>query len=55
MMVHNNQELTKTIKKTLLIFPEAVLIQTDDEDSSELVVQLVSDAAAKEIIRYNNP
>ena len=55
MMIHNNQELIKIIKKILLIFPEAILIQTIDEDSSELTVQLVNDTAAKEIIRYNNP
>ena len=55
MMIHNNQELIKTIKKILLIFPEAILIQTVDEDSERLILQLVNDTAAKEIIKYDNP
>ena len=55
LMIHNNQELIKTIKKILLIFPEAILIQTVDEDTGKLVVQLVNDTAVKEIIEYNNP
>ena len=55
MMIHNNQELTKTIKKILLIFPEAILIQTVDNNSGRFVVQLVNDTAAKEIIKYNDP
>ena len=55
MMIHNNQELIKTIKKILLIFPEAILIQTVDEDSEKLILQLVNDTAKKEIIKYDNP
>lgn len=55
MMIHNNQELINTIKKILLIFPEGILIQTVDEKSGKLVVQLVNDTAAKEIIEYSEP
>ena len=55
MMIHNNQELNKTIKKILLIFPEAILIQTINNNSGKFVVQLVKNTAAKEIIKYDNP
>ena len=55
MMIHNNQELIKIIKKILLIFPEAILIQTVDKNTGKLVVQLVNDTAAKEIIKYQSP
>ena len=55
MLIHNNEELVKTIKKILQIFPEGILIQTLDQDSEKLVVQLVNDTAAKEIIEYPNP
>ena len=54
-LIHNNEELVKTIKKILQIFPEGILIQTLDQDSEKLVVQLVNDTAAKEIIEYPNP
>ena len=55
MMIHNNQELNKTIKKILLIFPEAILIQTINDNSGKFVVQLVKNTTAKEIIKYDNP
>ena len=55
MMIHNNKELNKTIKKILLIFPEAILIQTINDNSGIFVVQLVKNTAAKEIIKYDDP
>ena len=39
----------------LLIFPEAILIQTINDNSGKFVVQLVKNTAAKEIIKYDNP
>ena len=55
MLIHSNQELTKTIKKILQIFPEGILIQILDENSGKLIVQFVNDTVTKEIIDYKDP
>ena len=54
MLIHNNQELVKAIKKILQIFPEGILIQTLDKNSRKLIIQFVNDTATKEIVKYSN-
>ena len=49
-LIYNNQKLINTIKKILKIFPESILIQTQDQKSGKLIVQFVNDTAAKEMI-----
>ena len=52
-VIHNNSELIKTIKKILEVFPEGIVIQSLDKRSQELVVQFANDAAAKDVINYD--
>ena len=52
-VIHNNSELIKTIKKILEVFPEGIVIQSLDKHSQELVVQFANEAAAKEVINYD--
>ena len=54
MLIHNNQELVKAIKKILQIFSEGILIQTLDKNSRKLIAQFVNDTATKEIVKYSN-
>ena len=51
-VIHNNSELIKTIKKILEVFPEGIVIQSLDKRSQELVVQFANEAAAKNVISY---
>ena len=52
LMIHNNQDLIKTIKRILEVFPEAIIIQSFDKDTSKLVLQFTNQAAKKEVIDY---
>ena len=55
-LIQKNQELVKTIKHILQVFPEGVIIQSYQETpSKELVVKFVNDTAQKEILTYDNP
>ena len=51
-MIQNNQDLIKTIKRILEVFPEAIIIQSFDKDTSKLVLQFTNQAAKKEVIDY---
>ena len=52
LMIQNNQDLIKTIKRILEVFPEAIIIQSFDKDTSKLVLQFTNQAAKKEVIDY---
>ena len=53
-LIQKNQELVKTIKHILQVFPEGVIIQSYQETpSKELVVKFVNDTAQKEILTYD--
>ena len=54
LMIHNNQELIKTIKRILEVFPEGIIIQSFDKETKWLVIKFTNDAA-KEIINYDDP
>ena len=47
--MHKNKELIKTIKKILQVFPEGIIIQSFDQESQNLIMQFVNDAAVKNI------
>ena len=47
MLVHNNQDLTKTIKQILEIFPEGIIIQTFDKMTKNLIVKFANETAVK--------
>ena len=53
LVIHNNSELIKTIKKILEVFPEGIVIQSLDKRSQELVVQFANEAATKNVISYD--
>ena len=54
LIIHNNQELIKTIKKILEVFPEGIIIQSFDKVSNKLILQFSNEAASKEILNYEN-
>ena len=55
-LIQKNQELVRTIKHILQVFPEGVIIQSIEESQPEgLVVRFVNDTAKKEILTYENP
>ena len=49
-MIHNNQDLIKTIKKILEVFPDGIIIQSYDAKTQKFVVKFANNSAAKEII-----
>ena len=51
---HNNQQLIKTIKKVLQVFPEGIIIQSLDKNTKELIVKFVNYEAQKEIVKYED-
>ena len=53
LMIHNNQELIKTIKRIFEVFPEGIIIQSFDKEAKWLVVKFTNDTA-KEVIDYEN-
>ena len=53
--IYKNQELAKTIKNILKIFPESIIIQSIDEKSDSPIIQFVNDSAIKDIIDYDDP
>ena len=53
--IYKNQELVKTIKNILKIFPESIIIQSIDEKSDSPIIQFVNDLAIKDIIDYEDP
>ena len=53
-IMNDNQLLIKTIQKILQVFPEGIIIQTLDEKSQKLVLQFINNAAAKEILSYDD-
>ena len=54
LLIYNNQELIKTIKRILEVFPEGIIIQSFDKETKWLVIKFTNDAA-KEIINYDDP
>ena len=52
LVIHNNSELIKTIKKILEVFPEGIIIQSLDKCSQEPVVQFANEAATNDVISY---
>ena len=55
MLVHNNQDLTKTIKQILEVFPQGIIIQSIDKVTQHLIVKYVNKTSAKEILSYSDP
>ena len=55
LVIYNNQDLIKTIKKILEGFPEGIIIQSVDQKSDRLVLKFINDDAKNEIIQYEDP
>ena len=55
LLIHNNQELIKTTKNILQIFPEGIIIQTWGHTEDKLLVDFVNNTASKELLNENNP
>ena len=53
-LIHKNEELIRTIKHILQVFPEAVLIQTYDEKTKKIVIKFANDAAKRDILNYDS-
>ena len=53
-LIHKNEELVRTIKHILQVFPEAVLIQTYDEKRKNIVIKFANDAAKRDILNYDS-
>ena len=53
-LIHKNEELVRTIKHILQVFPEAVLIQTYDDKTKKFVIKFANDAAKRDILNYNS-
>ena len=54
-IMHNNQVLIETIKKILQVFPDGIIIQSLDEETQNLVLQFINNAAARDIVNYESP
>ena len=54
LVIYKNQELIKTIKRILEVFPEGIIIQSKEKNNNELLLQFVNDTASKEIISKEN-
>ena len=54
LMNHNNQELIKTMKKILQLFPEGIIIQEINEKCNLLPVEFINNTAVKELIDNSN-
>ena len=55
LVIYNNQDLVKTIKKILEGFPEGIIIQSVDQKSGKLNLKFINDDAKNEIIMYEDP
>ena len=55
LVIYNNQELIKTIRQILEVFPEAIVIQSIDKISDKLVMQFANKSAKSDIIEYEEP
>ena len=53
-LINKNEELIRTIKHILQVFPEAVLIQTYDDKTKKIIVKFANDAAKRDILNYES-
>ena len=54
LMICNNQELIKTVKWILEVFPEGIIIQSIEKDSNKLTLQFSNDTANNEILGFKS-